>query len=188
VAISINEVSSGIGLKVDNNIYVVVDFQHVKPGKGSAFVRIKMKNMRNQNVIERTYKTADQLEDIDLDERKLQHTYHTGSEYHFMDQTTFEEVTIPEEVIGNGVKFLQEQMDVVGYFYQNEALKVELPMFIISEIAHTEPGIKGDSSKSGTKPATIDTGAVIQVPLFVEVGDKVKLDTRDGAYVERVKK
>ena len=188
MTISINQLAPGLGLKIDDNIYLVTELQHVKPGKGSAFVRVRLKNMKTQQALERTYKTADKLEDVELEERRLQNLYRTGDSFYFMDQTTFEEVIIPLEAIGTAVKFLQEQMEVVGYFYKHEVLKVELPMFITAEITHTEPGFKGDSSKSGTKPATIDTGATIQVPLFVDLGDRIKIDTRDGAYVERVKK
>jgi elongation factor P len=159
----------------------------VKPGKGSAFVRVKLRNIKTQQVLERTFKTADKLDDVVLEERRLQNLYKSGDSYHFMDNKSFEEIVIHQDVIGEAVRFLQDNIEVIGVCYNNEVLKVELPTFITAEIIQTEPGFKGDSSKSGTKPATIDTGAAIQVPLFVGVGERIKVDTRTGSYVERVK-
>ena len=185
--ISINEITSGVALRVDGQIWVVVDYQHVKPGKGSAFARVRIKNLKTGQVIERTFKSSESLEGVDLEERKLQNLYQSGDTYHFMDLTTYEETAIPLSILGDTVRFLQEQMEVKGFVFNNQVLKIELPTFIQAEIKNTDPGLKGDSSKSGTKPATIDTGATIQVPLFVGVGDRVKIDTRNGSYVERLK-
>lgn len=188
MTISINQLASGMGLLVDGSIFLVVGYQHVKPGKGTAFVRVKLKNVKTQQVLERTYKTAEKLEDVALEERKLQKSYVSSDGVHFMDLTTFEEKIVTQDVVGDAIKFLQDDMEVVGLIYEETVLKIELPTFIIADIAHTEPGIKGDSSRAGTKPATIETGATILVPLFVDIGDKVKIDTRTGEYVERVKK
>jgi len=188
VTISINQITSGIGLRVNGDIFVVTEYNHVKPGKGSAFVRIKLKNIRTQQVLEKTYKTADKLDDVALEEKKLQNLYRSGDSFYFMDYTTYEEVAVPESVIGDDVKFLQDNLEVTGICYNDEVLRIVLPIFITAEIAHTDPGLKGDSSKTGTKPATIDAGATIQVPLFVNTGDFVKIDTRTGTYVERAKK
>ncbi len=187
MGISINQIKSGIGLIIDGNIFIVIDSQHVKPGKGGAFAKVKLKNVRTQQTLDRTIKPADKVEEADLEERKLQNLYESGDNYHFMDNTTFEEVVVSKDLLGDSVNFLQDNVEVSGMFYQDELLKVDLPIFIISEITHTEPGFRGDTSKAGNKPATIDTGATIQVPLFIDIGDKVKIDTRTGTYVERVK-
>lgn len=187
MTISINQLVGGMGLKIDGNIFLVTEYNHVKPGKGSAFVRVKLKNVKTQQVLEKTYKTADKLEDVPLEEKKLQNLYKSSDGYHFMDLTSFEQLVIPTEVIGSDEKYLQENAEVVGICHHNEVLKIKFPIFIEFEIIEAEPGLKGDSSKAGNKPAKIDTGATIQVPLFIVAGDRVKVDTRTGEYVERVK-
>ncbi len=176
-----------MGLRINDNIFIVSEYSHVKPGKGTAFVRIKMKNVKNDAVIERTFKTADKLDDVPLQERRLQNSYRVAEGYCFMDLSNYEEVIVSEELLGDSVKFLQDDLEVTGVFAEDKILKVDLPIFITATITETEPGFKGDSSKAGTKPATIDTGALVQVPLFVDIDDKVKIDTRTGSYVERVK-
>ncbi len=188
MTISINQISARIGLRINSDIFMVVDYNHVKPGKGTAFVRVKLKNIRTQQVLEKTFKTADKLDDVPLEEKKLQNLYKSGDSFHFMDYTTYEEKIVPESVIGDDVKFLQDNLEVTGLCLDEEVLRIILPNFINAEIVQTEPGLRGDSSKSGSKPATIDAGATIQVPLFVNIGDFVKVDTRTGTYVERVKK
>ena len=188
MTISINQITSGIGLLINGAVYTVVDYSHVKPGKGSAFVRVKMKNIKTDQTLERTFKTADKLEDVSLEERKLQNLYRIGDTFHFMDNTTYEEVVFSVEQIGDSIKFLQDNLEVTGLYCNHKIQKITLPIFINAEITQTEPGFKGDSSKAGTKPAVIDTGAMIQVPLFVDIGDFVKIDTRTGSYVERIKK
>ena len=186
MALSINEMKSGVTVLVDDDVYVVVDAQHVKPGKGAAFVRAKLRNMKNSNIQEKTFRGDEKIEQAFVDERKLQYQYNSGHLYHFMDQDNFEEVTVSEENIGDKAKFLKDNLEVMGYFYKNDFLTVNLPNFIEVEIIHSEPGIKGDTAKSGTKPAEIETGATIQVPLFIDVGDRIKVDTRTAGYVERV--
>lgn len=188
MTISINQISSGMGLRIGNDIFMVTEYNHVKPGKGSAFVRVRLKNIKTQQVLERTFKTADKLDDVKLDERKLQNLYRSGDVFHFMDCTSFEERVVSIEVLGDAIKFLQDNCEVTGICYDHDVLKIILPTFITAKIVETEPGFKGDSSKAGTKPATIDTGALVQVPLFVNIGDHIKIDTRTGSYVERVKK
>jgi elongation factor P len=173
---------------INNVIFVVTEYSHVKPGKGSAFVRVKLKNLKTDQVLEKTFKTADKLADAVLEERKLQNLYRSGDTFHFMDNTTFEEVMVSVELVGNSIKFLQDNLEVAGVFCNNEIQKINLPIFIEAEIIHTEPGFKGDSSRAGNKPSEIDTGTTIQVPLFIEIGDFVKIDTRTGSYVERIKK
>jgi len=188
VTISINQITAGIALKINDAIFTVTTYEHVKPGKGSAFVRLKLKSLKTRQVLEKTFKTADKLEDVPLEEKKLQNLYKDGNLYHFMDHTTYEEVIVSEDIVEDCVKFLQDNLEVTGLFSEGQILKIILPIFIIAEVTYTEPGFKGDSSRAGTKAATIDTGSVFQVPLFIEIGDKVKIDTRTGEYVERVKK
>lgn len=186
MALSINEIKSGVTIYVDEIVYMVVDAQHVKPGKGAAFVRAKMRNMKTGNIQEQTFRGDEKIEAAFVEERKLQYQYHSGSMYHFMDQENFEEIAIAEESIGDKKGFLKDNLEVTGYFYKGDTLTINLPNFIEFTIAHTEPGIKGDTAKSGTKPAEIETGATIQVPLFIDVDDRIKVDTRTGTYVERV--
>ena len=189
MTISINQITSGTALQINDDIFLVTEYNHVKPGKGSAFVRVKLKNIKTDQVIEKTFKTADKLQDIPLEERKIQNLYRTGDDIHFMDLTQYEEIIVPVEAVGDdNMKFLQENLEVIGVFHDTKILKIILPTFIIATITHTEPGFKGDSSRAGTKPATIDTGTVMQVPLFIEIDDQIKIDTRTGLYVERVKK
>jgi elongation factor P len=186
VALSINEIKNGLTVLVDGDIYMIIDFQHVKPGKGAAFVRIKLRNLKNSNVLEKTFRGDEKIEEAYIEERKLQYTYNSSDIYHFMDQENYEEISITKEAIGDKVKFLKDNLEVVAYYYKDQVVNVTLPNFIEVKIIHTEPGIKGDTAKSGTKPATIDTGANVQVPLFVDSGDVIKVDTRTGSYVERV--
>ena len=186
MGISINEITSGIALKLNQDIYMVTDYNHVKPGKGSAFVRVKLRNVKTQQVLERTFRSAEKLEDVAVEEKRLQSLYSSGDAYHFMDLENYEELVISKEMLGDATRFLLDNQEVAGLFHHDEVLKINLPNFIVFEIKHTEPGIKGDSSRAGNKPAEIDTGAAIQVPLFINIGDKVKIDTRTGEYVERV--
>lgn len=188
MGISINEVENGMGLVVEGQLYFVTEFNHVKPGKGSAFVRIRLKNIRTEAVLERTFRTADVLEDAKLERRRMQFTYVAGDEYHFMDQNTFEDTMIPAQLLGDGIKYLQDNMEVETVLYKDEVVRAEVPNFIVTTIIEADPGLKGDSSRAGYKPAKIDTGASIQVPLFIQPGEVIKVDTRTGIYVERVKK
>jgi len=186
VALSINEIKSGLTILVANQAWVVIDTQHVKPGKGAAFVRAKLRNLKNSSVQEKTFRGDDKIDEAFVEERKLQYSYSTGEIYHFMDQKTYEEIAITKQNIDDKIKFLKDNLEVSAYFYKDDFLNLSLPYFIEFNIIHTEPGIKGDTAKSGTKPAEIDTGATVQVPLFVNTGDKIKIDTRTGQYVERV--
>lgn len=186
MALSINEIKPGLTILVNNEVWLTLECQHVKPGKGAAFVRVKIRNLKNNSIQEVTFRGDEKIEGAFVEERKLQYLYKSGSIYHFMDQENFEELTIAEEILGEKVKFLKDNLEVTGYFYKNEILNINLPNFIEFKIIHTEPGVKGDTAKSGTKPATIETGAIIQVPLFVNIGDKIKVDTRTGEYVERI--
>lgn len=187
MAITINEIENGMGLVVDGQLYFVVEYNHVKPGKGSAFVRIRLKNIKTDAVLERTFRSADSLEDAPLERRRMQFTYASGDEYHFMDQSTYEDTVISKQLMGDGFKYLKDDTIVEAIIYNNQVVKAEMPNFIIANVVETDPGLKGDSSRAGYKPAKIDTGASIQVPLFIQVGETIKVDTRTGIYVERVK-
>lgn len=186
MALSINEVKSGLTILVDGEVWITLDCQHVKPGKGSAFVRAKMRNMKTGAVLEKTFRGDEKIEEAFVEERKLQYQYTSGSLFHFMDQETFEEIAVSEENLGDKKLFLKDNLDVTAYFYKDDCLSVNLPNFIELKITHTEPGVKGDTAKSGTKPAQVETGATIQVPLFINEGDIIKVDTRSASYVERV--
>jgi len=186
VAFSINEVKSGFTVLVEGIVYMVLECQHVKPGKGAAFVRVKLKNFKTDNVQEKTFRGDEKIEEAFVEERKLQYQYTSGEMYHCMDQENYEEIAISKKDMGDKAKFLKDNLEISAYFFKNEILEVSLPNFIEFKIMHTEPGIKGDTAKSGTKSAQIETGATIQVPLFIDVNDKVKIDTRTGTYVERV--
>ncbi|MBU1086500.1 MAG: elongation factor P [Candidatus Omnitrophica bacterium] len=184
--ITANQFKTGMTLEYDGGIYVIVDFQPVKPGKGAAFTRTKMRNLRTKKILERTFRVEEKLEVAFIEEKKMQFLYAAGNTYHFMDQETFEEATMDKEVLKDIVGYLKENMDVSIISFKNELLEVNLPMFVELEITHTEPGFKGDTTGGSLKPATIETGATISVPLFINQGDKIKIDTRTGAYVERV--
>jgi elongation factor P len=186
VALSINDLKNGLTILLDNDCYVILDSQFVKPGKGAAFTRCKMRNMRTGNVLERTFRGDEKIDEAYIEEMKLQYLYTSGDLLYFMDNENFEERAISKDVIGEKVKYLKDNQDVIALAYKNDVLQVNLPNFIIYTITHTEPGIKGDTAKSGTKPATIESGANIQVPLFINEGDKIKVDTRTSSYVERV--
>ena len=186
MALSINEIKAGITIFVDDIVWMVIETQHVKPGKGAAFVRAKMRNLKNGNVQEKTFRGDEKIDEAFVEERKLQYTYNSGDMYHFMDQETYEEISISKENMGDKIKFLKDNLEVAAYFYKEDFLHVVLPFFIEFTIIGTEPGIKGDTAKSGTKPAQIETGATVLVPLFINEGDRIKVDTRTGNYCERV--
>ncbi|MBF0490562.1 MAG: elongation factor P [Candidatus Omnitrophica bacterium] len=177
-----------MGLVVDGQLYFVTELTHVKPGKGSAFVRVRLKNIKTGAVLERTFRTAETLDEADLERRRMQYTYASGDDYHFMDQTSFEDTVISKDMIGDGIRFLQDNMEVETILYKDKVVKAEIPTFIVAEVTEADPGLKGDSSKAGYKPAKIDTGASVSVPLFINPGETIKVDTRTGIYVERVNK
>jgi len=185
VALSINEIKSGVTVLVDGGVLMVIETQHVKPGKGAAFVRVKLRDLKNGSIQEKTFRGDEKIDEAFVEERKLQYLYASGRMYHFMDQENFEEIAISEDNLQDKKKFLKDNLEISGYFYKGETLNISLPNFIEFKIIHTEPGIKGDTAKSGTKPAQIESGATMQVPLFINVGDIIKVDTRTGEYVER---
>ena len=189
MAIGINDITGGMALLVEGNIYLVVEYHHVKPGKGSAFVRVRLKNIKTDAVLERTFRSAEKLEEVPLEENELEYLYRQGDDFYFMDHTSYEEVVISKQNLDEGIeKFLLENLVVTGIYCNNKLAKVVLPNFIVTQVIESEPGIKGDSTRAGSKPGKIPTGASIQLPLFINTGDWVKIDTRSGNYVERVQK
>jgi len=163
-----------------------MEFQHVKPGKGAAFVRTKLKNLKTQNLVEKTFKGDEKIEEAFIEERKLQFSYKDSDFYNFLDQDTFEQIQLDKERIGKLSLFLKENQEVTALFYKGEILNINLPNFVELEVKQTEPGIRGDTAKGGIKPAVLETGLIIQVPLFINIGDKIKIDTRTCEYLERV--
>ena len=186
MALEINQLKSGITIAIGNDIFVIVSVDHVKPGKGSAFARTKLKNLKLGTVIDRTFKSDDKIQEAFIEEKKLQFSYQSGDFYHFLDQETFEDLVLEKKHIGDLVRFLKDNLTVFAYFHNNKLLNISLPNFVEFKITHTEPGFKGNTAKSSGKPATIETGAIIQVPLFVNTGDVVKVNTKTGEYLGRV--
>ncbi|NQT89858.1 MAG: elongation factor P [Candidatus Omnitrophica bacterium] len=184
--ISTNDFKNGISIVSGGVLYQVVSFQHIKPGKGGAFVRTKLKNMRTKAVVDKTFRAGEKVEDAFIDTKKIQYMYHSGSSYHFMDTNTYEELSVPQELIGDNKKFLKEGMELTVLYHKGSIIDINLPLFVNAKVTHTEPGAKGDTAKAAFKPATLETGAVVQVPIFVNTGNTIKVDTRTGAYVERV--
>jgi len=183
--ITTNELKSGTTIIMDGTLWTVMESQHVKPGKGGAFVRTKLRRLKEGTVAERTFRVGEKFQEAFIDERKLQFLYRSGTDFHFMDLTTFEDLAIAETVIGPSAGFLKENMEITGKFHDGQMLGLELPIFVDLTINTTEPGIRGDTSKAGMKPATLETGVTIQVPLFVEPGEVIRIDTRTGSYVSR---
>lgn len=185
--ISTNEFKTGLSLILDGQLYIIVEYQHVKPGKGGAFVRTKLKNLKLGTVLDRTFRAGEKIEEAFIEDRKYQFLYCSGQIYHFLDQETFEEVMVSKEEVGeSNVKFLKEGMMITASLYKDKLVTISLPTFVELKVDQTEPGLRGDTAKGGTKLAKLETGAVIQVPLFINTGDMVKIDTRSGEYVERV--
>ena len=184
-AISSNDIKNGITIKVDEGLFTVIDFQHVKPGKGGAFVRTKLRNARSGAVIERTYRSDERLEQAMIDKRDMQYLYHDGDDYIFMDQSTFDQVPVSSKTLGDAANFLKETGKAMLMLHDDEIIGIELPASVELEIAETEPGIQGDRVSGARKSATLETGFVVQVPLFIGPGEMVKIDTRTGDYITR---
>ena len=182
-----NEFRKGLKVEIDGHPYIMVDYQFVKPGKGQAFTRVKLKSLLTGNVIDRTYRSGEKLEPADVNETEMQFLYLADDAYHFMDNSSYEQIEITKDQIGDAWKWLQENMNVDVVLYKGRPVSVTVPNFVVLEIEFCEPGIKGDTATSATKPATLVTGAEVQVPLFVNQNEKVRVDTRTGSYVERVK-
>ncbi len=185
-AITTNDLKNGITLELDNGLFTVVEFQHVKPGKGGAFVRTKLRNLRNGNVFEKTFNAGIRVEQAILDKRDMQFLYKDGTDFVFMDTESYDQTTIAPVALGEAADYLIERAMAIIAYYNGEIVTVEIPASVELVITDTEPGVQGDRVSGAKKPATLETGKVIQVPLFVNVGDKVKVDTRSGDYITRV--
>ena len=183
--ISSNDFRTGTTIEIDGQVWRVVEFLHVKPGKGSAFVRTKLKSVQNGNVIEKTFRAGESVQQAILEKSNLQHTYVESGDYVFMNMTTFEETRLTSDQIGNQSKYLKEGMEVNVIFWDGKVLEVELPISVTLEVTETDPGVKGDTASGGTKPAILETGAQVMVPLFISVGEMIKVDTRNDSYLGR---
>ena len=181
------EFKKGLKIELDGTPYVMVDFQHVKPGKGGAFVRTKLKNLLTGRVLDQTFRSGERVKKPDLMEREMQYLYREGDRYCMMDNDSYEQIMLTEAQVGEARLYLIENLDLKVLFFNKEPVGVELPNFVELAVAQTEPGFKGDTAAGGTKPAVLESGANIQVPLFINEGDRVKVDSRTGGYIERVK-
>ena len=183
--IATNQFRRGLKIELDSEPFVIVEFQHVKPGKGGAFVRTKMKSLLTGNVLDRTFRSGEKVKSPDFEEKEMQHLYGDEAGYHFMDTESYEQISISGEDLGDVQGLLKEQVSVTVQLYNGKPIGVELPIFVELKVARSDPGLKGDTATGGTKPAELETGADIQVPLFIEEGEVVKVDTRTGAYMGR---
>ena len=183
--ISSNDFRPGVTIVLDGSVWRVVEFLHVKPGKGSAFVRTKLKNVQSGSVVEKTFRAGETVPQANLEKRTMQHTYKEGDEFVFMDMESYEESTFNTSQIGDRVKYLNEGMEVNVVTWGEQVLEVELPNSVVLEVIAADPGVKGDTATGGTKPATVSTGAQVMVPLFISVGERIKIDTRTDSYLGR---
>ncbi|OLO53728.1 elongation factor P [Actinomyces oris] len=181
-----NDLKNGMVLNLEGQLWQVVEFQHVKPGKGPAFVRTKIKNVLSGKTVDKTFNAGLKVETATVDRRDMQYLYKDGDDYVFMDVKSYEQTYVSSATVGDAATFMLENQEVIVAFHEDAVLFVELPASVVLTISHTEPGLQGDRSSAGTKPATVETGAEIQVPLFLNTGDKVKVDTRSGSYISRV--
>lgn len=183
--ISVNDFKNGLTIEVDNQLWRVVEFLHVKPGKGSAFVRSKLKNLRTGAVQEKTFRAGEKVKRAEIETKKMQYLYEDGDSYVFMDTTTYEQISIPGSSMQEELKYLKENMEVNVIMHDSETLGIELPNVVELTVTETEPSIKGNTASGGSKPATMDTGLVVQVPFFINEGDVLKINTQDGTYISR---
>ncbi len=183
--ISSNDFRPGVTIELDNNVWQVVDFQHVKPGKGAAFVRTKMKNLQTGAVVERSFNAGEKVPKAHVDRRRMQFLYEDSGAYHFMDNETYEQIELTKEQIGDAINFLLENMEVSIMFFQGTVIGMDLPVAVELRVVETDPGIRGDTATGGNKPAKLETGYVVKVPMFINEGDVLRVDTRTGDYIER---
>lgn len=183
--ISVNDFKTGLTIEFDGDIWRVIDFQHVKPGKGAAFVRSKLKNMRTGGVQEKTFRAGEKVAKAQIDNRKMQYLYESAGNYVFMDMATYEQIEVPGDQIEHELKFILENSEVTIIMYGSEILGIDLPNTVVLTVAETDPNIKGDTSSGGTKPATMETGLVVNVPFFINAGDKLSINTADSSYISR---
>ncbi|MGF1522239.1 MAG: elongation factor P [Leptolyngbyaceae cyanobacterium] len=183
--ISSNDFRTGVSIELEGSVWRVVEFLHVKPGKGSAFVRTKLKNVQTGSVVEKTFRAGETVPQANLEKKVMQHTYREGEDLVFMDMQTYEEVRMSEAQVGDRVKYLKEEMEVNVISWNEQILEVELPNSVVLEVTQTDPGVKGDTATGGTKPAIVETGAQVMVPLFISIGERIKIDTRNDTYLGR---
>ncbi|MHC9544335.1 MAG: elongation factor P [Vulcanimicrobiota bacterium] len=184
--ITSNDFKNGMTIELDGHLMTIVEFLHVKPGKGSAFVRTKLRNLKSGYVVEKTFRAGEKVTRAIIDKRTMQFLYSSGSDYNVMDTENYEQITLSAEALGDGVKWLKEGMEISVLFYGTDPIGVDVPNFVELKVTETEPGFKGDTATGGTKPATLETGAIIQVPLFINIGELLQIDTRTGQYLRRV--
>ncbi len=184
--ISAGDFRNGITIEFDGNVYQIIEFQHVKPGKGAAFVRTKLKNVKNGGVVEKTFRPTEKCPQARIDRKDMQYLYSDGDLFYFMDTETYDQVALNGDTVGDALKFVKENEMCKVCSHNGSVFSVEPPLFVELDITETEPGFKGDTATGATKPATVETGALVYVPLFVEQGDKIKIDTRTGEYLSRV--
>ena len=183
--ISVNDFRTGLTIQVDNDIWQVIEFQHVKPGKGAAFVRSKLRNLRNGNIQEKTFRAGERVSRAHIEHKKMQYLYASGDVHAFMDTSTYEQIELQTSQIENELNFIKENMEVSLITYEGEILGIDLPNNVELEVTETEPGIRGDTVSGGSKPATLETGYTVQVPLFINVGDVLVINTSEGKYISR---
>jgi len=184
--ISTSDFHTGITVELEGEIFTVLEFQHVKPGKGPAFVRSKLKNLRTGSIVDKTFRAGEKMARAHLERKEMEYLYREDNTYHMMDMETYEQIVLSGEQIGNGVKFLKENDRLNVVMHGEKVLGVDVPITVALVVKETEPGVKGDTASGASKPATMETGLVVQVPLFINSGDKIKIDTRTGAYIERI--
>lgn len=184
--ISVNDFRTGITIEIEGVLWQVIDFQHVKPGKGAAFVRSRLKNLEKGSTVERTFRGGEKVMRAIVERKPFQFLYKTDDDYVFMDNSSYEQINLTGDTIGDGLKWLKDSMDVQIQFHGDKILAVEMPNFVELKVVQTDPGLKGDTAQGGSKPATLETGAIVSVPLFVEEGDVLQIDTRSSEYLKRV--
>lgn len=184
--ISTADFRNGMVVIVDDNLMEIVEFQHVKPGKGGAFVRTKLKNVQTGRVLDKTFRSGERMEEVRLVEEPYQYLYNDGDLFHFMHRETYDQIPVAADRVGDNANWIKENMEVGLLFHGDQVLEVRVPVAVELQIAQTDPGVQGDRAQGGTKPATLETGATVQVPLFINEGDTIKVDTRSGQYLERI--
>ncbi len=185
MGLAVSEMRKGMVILYDGELYEIVDYEHSKRGRGGAIARTRLRHLKTGRSLSTTFKGSENTESVFLESRSIQYLYNSGDSYVFMDKERFDQFPVPADVLGEQAKFIVEGVDVIGYYQMDSLVKVELPNFVQLKVIHTEPGVRGDTVSNVEKPATLESGAVVQVPLFVKEGDSLKIDTRDGTYVER---
>ena len=186
MAVDTSQFKNGLRIELDGEPFAITYFQHVKPGKGGAFVRTKVKNIRNGKIIDKTFRAGEKVELADVEDKRMQYLYRDGENLVLMDNQSYDQIPVPAEVVGDALNYLLENAQVDVLFWRGKPVNVDIPSFVEAQVTETEPGMKGDTASGATKPATIETGATLQVPLFINQGEKIRVDTRNGKYVERV--